>query len=271
MTKRTKTIEQTIESKRDYAREAAVMNTQIRLDGVGEHPAIQAAASPEFATMSNQEALQIALQLQDIAKGQASILQNLSANQALLTEQVVKMNERMKKYDEDAEKWNTDRDKFLLDINEKANKLRVTDPSKRADMAARVMAEEQQMLQIARAERETNKLKFKEMIARAPKVTIVSHGVMETGRIGDQQVTRLAPDVIRIKEVSWVLQPGILTEVPDFVARRFEQIQKSRSELAERQGALSVDRNNGNMTSAEEVTREMARIDQKYGTVSDKT
>ena len=269
MGKRVKTIEQTIESKRDLAREEAVMNTPIRLDGVGEHPAIQAAASPEFATMSNVDALQIALQLQDIAKGQASILQNLSANQAILTEQVVRMNERMKKYDEDAEKWNTDREKFLQDINEKANKLRITDPTKRADMAAKVMAEEQQMLQIARAEKEVNKLKFKDLIERSPKVTVVSPGVMESGRIGEQQIVRLAPDVIRIKEYEWKLYPGVPTQVPDFVARRFEQIQASRQELAERQGALSVDRNNGNMTTSEEVKKEMARIDQKYGTVSE--
>ena len=261
MAKRKTKIE-AIEAKRDFAREAAVENTPVRLDGIGEHPAIQAAASPEFATMSNQDALQVSLALQQIVRGQASILEN----QQLLADNLARVNEKMRKYDEDARKWEEDRAKFLEDLNRQADKLRITDPAKRGELTAKVMEEEKQAIAMAKALAESNKLKFMDMVQKAPKVKIMSPGVIETGRIGDQPVTRIVPEVIRIKNFEWKLPPGVPVEVPDFVARRFEQIQRGREELQERQNALSADRNSGQMSEAIDVTREMARINEKYGT-----
>ena len=264
--KRTKRrLEDVLESKRDFAREAAVEQTQIRLDGVGEHPAIQAAASPEFATMSNQEAFQISLAIQELVRGQASILQNQQA----LSENLARVNEKMMKYDEDARKWEEDRVKFIEDINRQADKLRITDPSKRAEMSAKVMEEERRATEMAAALHKSNQLRFRDKIENAPKVRIMSPGIMETGRIGDQPVTRIVPEVIRIKNFEWKLPPGVPVEVPDFVAKRYEEIQRGRAELEERQNALSADRNNGGMSEASEVSREMARINTKYGTTPD--
>lgn len=262
-----KTKVEVIESKRDLAREAAVENTPVRLDGIGEHPAIQAAASPEFATMSNEEAFKISLALQDIVRGQASILQN----QQLLSDNLARVNEKMKKYDEDAMKWETDRAKFLEDLNRQADKLRITDPAKRAELSTQVMEEEKNAIQMAKAIHETNKLHFMEQIRRAPKVKIMSPGVIESGRVGDQPVTRIIPEVIRIKNFEWKLPPGVFVEVPDFVAKRFEQKHRDLAELEERKGALSVDRNNGKMSEAAEVNQRMAQINQKYGTSPDYT
>ncbi len=260
-----RTLEQRIESKRDLTREAAVEHSQVRLDGVGEHPAIQAAASPEFATMSNTEAFQVALAIQEIVRGQASIL----ANQKELSENLSKVEARMRRYDEDARKWDEDRQKFLDDVNRQADRLRVTDPSKRGEMAAQIMEEDRRAQEAARAMLQANQIKFKTMIETAPKVKVMSPGVVETGRVGDQPVTRIVPEVIRIKNFEWKLPPGVTVEVPDFVARRYEEIQRNRAELAERQSALSADRNQGAMSEAAEVSREMARINQKYGTTPD--
>ena len=258
-------LEQRIEAKRDLSRESAIEHTQVRLDGVGEHPAIQAAASPEFATMSNAEAFQVALAIQELVRGQASIL----SNQKDLSENLSRVEARMRKYDEDARKWDEDRQKFLDDINQRADKLRVTEPSKRGEMVAQVMDEDRRAQEAARALHQTNTLKFKAMIENSPKVKIISPGILETGRIGDQPITRIVPEVIRIKNFEWKLPPGVAVEVPDFVARRFEEIQRGRAELEERQSALSADRNQGAMSEAAEVSREMARINQKYGTTPD--
>jgi hypothetical protein len=264
---RRKTKVEILDSKRDLTREAAVEHAPVRLDGVGEHPAIQAAASPEFATMSNAEAFNVSLAIQELVRGQASILQN----QAMLSDSIAKVNEKMKRYDEDAKKWEDDRVKFLEDVNRRADKLRVTDPAKRAEMATKVMEEERNAMAMAKAMVETNKIKFLDVIARAPKVKITSPGVIETGRIGDQPVTRIVPEVIRIKNFEWKLPPGIPFEVPDFVARRFEQRHRDLEELEERKLALSADRNNGKMTEASEVAQKMTHINQKYGTAPDYT
>lgn len=263
MTKRrSKNVEDIIESKRDLAREYAVENAPVRLDGKGEHPAIQAAASPEFATMSNADAAQIALQLQQIVRGQASILEN----QELFGTNLNKLEAKMKQYDEDARKWEEDRVKFLADINERADRLRVTDPSRRAEMATRVMNEEAEAMNMAKAIYATNKMKFEERIQRAPKVRVISPGVVESGRIGDQPITRVVAEVIRIKNYEWKLPPGVAVEVPDFVAQRFYDKQRQLAEFEERKAALSADRNGGAMSEASDVTRQMSKIDEKYGT-----
>ena len=260
MTKR-KSVSDVIDSKRDLAREAAIESTPVRLDGVGEHPAIQAAASPAFATMSNSEALQVALALQELVRGQASVLQN----QQVLGENLARLEAKMAKYDEDAKKWEEDRAKFIAEVTQRADRLRITDPSKRAEMTAQVMKEEQAATQMAKAIHANNIADFKRKIATAPKVKVQSPGVVEQGRIGDQPVVRLVPEVIRIKNFEWKLPPGVTVEVPDFVARRYEEILRGRAELSERQGALSADRNNGAMSEAQDVAKEMARIDRKYG------
>jgi hypothetical protein len=261
-----KSIQDVIEGKRDLSREAAVESTQIRLDGVGEDPLIKKLASEDFGTMGNREAFDLALQVQAMVRGQASILEN----QNLLAENMNRIAARMEKYDEDARKWEEDRVKFLENVNRDADKLRVTDPSKRAEISAKVMNEEAQIMMEARAKVASDKIRFAQLIANSPKVTITSNGVMESGMINGQPVTRLSPEVIRIKNASWTLRPGIPTEVPDFVARRWEQIQRGKAELSARQQALDVNRNGGNMSSAGEVTQRMSQIDQQFGTTTDR-
>jgi hypothetical protein len=64
------------EPKRDLAREQAVLSTPVRSDGVGEAPAVQAVLSDSFLEMSNLDALNVALALQELIKGQNSLLAN---------------------------------------------------------------------------------------------------------------------------------------------------------------------------------------------------
>lgn len=260
-----KITKEVLESKRDITREMAIMDTPIRMDGVGEDPVIQKVASSEFSQMSNSEAFDVVIALQQLLRGNASIM----ANQDGLAQELAAVKAKMAKYDEDARKWDTDRQKFLEEINRKADKLRVTDPSKKAALAADAMNMEKDITAQVRAEVAVAQMQFKRRCETAPRVTIVSPGIQETGMIGDQPVARVVPEVIRIKNATWTLKPNVPTEVPDFVAKRYENIQRERAELAERQNALSADRNNGNMTDTATVAADMARIDKKYGTASE--
>ncbi|MBU2177493.1 MAG: hypothetical protein KJ556_20565, partial [Gammaproteobacteria bacterium] len=114
---------------RDLERENAVLNAKVNLSGAGEDPVVKAVLSEEFATkMNNQEVLDIALGLQQLIKGQNSILEN----QAKQEEELIRLRARVDKYDEDARKWETDKDKFLEDVYKKADSLRITDPLKKA-------------------------------------------------------------------------------------------------------------------------------------------
>ena len=102
-------------SERDLVREQEVLSSQVRLDGKGEDPAVAALLSPEFETMSNTEALNVALALQQLVRGVNSLLDN----DKIMGEEISKLKARMDAQDRDARLWEEDRKKFLEMANEK--------------------------------------------------------------------------------------------------------------------------------------------------------
>jgi hypothetical protein len=260
-----RSFKDSVESKRDFSREAAIENTPIRLDGQGESQLIKDIAGPKFQNASNEEAVDMALMLQQIVRGQASILDN----QSELQNELRQLKEKMKKYDDDARAFNDNQTKFMADINQQADKLRITDPSKKGELAAMAMNMEREAQIQARAEASSAQVSFAKMVANAPKVTVVGRGHVESGILNGQPIVRLTDDEVRIKHTTWILPTGIPKEVPNFVASRYQQMLRDREEASDRQSALSADRNNGEMINAGDVEKEMKRIDQKYGTQSD--
>jgi len=101
------------------AREAEALNSVIREDGQGEHPAIQALMSPEFEKMSNLDASQIALFLQEIVRGQASLLQQNS-------DQILQVRERQDQIDKDVTARFDAQQKFIEEVLNRAEDLRRT-------------------------------------------------------------------------------------------------------------------------------------------------
>jgi hypothetical protein len=102
------------------------------MDGVGEDPAVKALVDGTFEKASNLNALDISLMLQQIVRGQTSILHN----QDQQAQELAKLREKMDRYDKDAEKWEKDKEKFIDEVNKRAEEFRIDDPNKKAQLIA---------------------------------------------------------------------------------------------------------------------------------------
>jgi hypothetical protein len=249
-----------LNAKRDLAREAAVENSPVRMDGAGESDAIKHIFT-DLPTANNLDALNMALLLQQIVRGNASILDNIdkqNKESALLREDLRRLQAKMDAYDKDAERWERDRKKFIDDSFDEGERTLRRSKKSPAELQALAVKQAQEARAEAAAESAHARLVFEEQCRTAPKVQVISSGLIENGKI--------VPEVVRIKNKQWVLPPGQAIEVPDFVAARYYQMKRDQMEWQERSAALSVERNNGAMSEYGDVQRKMAEIDQKYQT-----
>lgn len=232
------------------------LNSQVRLDGVGEDPAVKAMLSPEFAEMPNSQALDIALALQDLIRGQNSIL----SNQKEQAEELGKLRERMDKYDKAEEAWKKDRAGFIEKVRSRAEDLRIEDPKEKARLQARVAKELQAEIQRQVAEQTLQESKLKQMLETMPKVIVTSPGKLESVNEGGVIHQRLVPEVIKLRNFSFVLQPGVPTEVPQLIAEEFYSRQRVQQENMERKALLNASKPKNNV----EVADKWNAISKKY-------
>lgn len=223
-------------SKRSTARnkELEALHSKVNPTGEGEDPAVRALLSEQFVQGSNKEALDIALELQKIVRGQNSILEN----QEQFSDQMNRLRERMDKMDEAAVRWETDRESFITEVMDKAEKLVATGLEK-----DRIIAKgSNQMVEAvnnARAEQVTEHLKFEQELAKMPRVTVVSAGELTMVMEGGRQVARIMNETVKIKNHKWVLPAGKAIEVPLVVAQVLEERRRLQAETALREKLLS--------------------------------
>ena len=237
------------------------LESQVRLDGVGEDPAVKALVDGTFEKSSDLGALEIALMLQQIVRGQTSILHNQD-QQAL---ELARLREKMDKYDQDAEKWEKNKEKFIDEVNKRAEEFRIDDPNKKAQLIAQEAQKIQKAISANRAENSVNNLQFDAFLVSQPKEIVVSPGVPTTVNDNGVQRAIMAAEEIKIKHRKWVLMPGVPTEVPKIVADEFRQRQKSRQENYERKALLNATTPKDNMI----VAQKWNEIGKKYGTGGD--
>lgn len=205
------------------------MNRPINPTGEGESEAVKALLSPEFEQMSNLNATDIALLLQQIIKGQESILAKTDENSL----EIARLREHQAKVDARMEQSDNQRKREIDDILNRAEKLKLT-----GEARDKIIAKGGQMfteaVQQAKANHASDRLVFEQALKNMPTETIVSPGQWEQTREGP----RLVPEVIRIKHKTWILEPGIPQEVPQIVAERLRNIRKSQAETAARKQIL---------------------------------
>jgi hypothetical protein len=220
--------------------------------------AVEALQSDEFSRMKDAEALNVALALQEIIRGNTSIL----ANQDTMGEELHRLRERMDKYDQATAKYEANRESFVEEVLQRSEKLRATGSGK-DKLIARGTLQLQEAITNARAKNASDKLRFEEALQTMEKVKIISPGVWETGYVsGGQPVQHLVSEVIKIKHKTWVLPVGVEIEVPKVVAEVLANRRRSDQETAERQAVLSKIMNN------DQLVAETARINKKYNTNS---
>lgn len=206
------------------------LNRPVNPTGEGEAEAIKALLSPEFEKMSNFKATDIALMLQQIIRGQNSLLAN--ADQTNI--QIAKLREHQDKIDKQIANMVHVERKEIEDIFQQSKKLRAAGDRK-DKIIAKGTAQFTKAVQQARAGQASNRILFEQQLKIMPTESVISPGVWLNTREG----MKIVPEEIRIKHKIWVLPPGVMTQVPKIVAERLREIRKSQIETQKRKEMLS--------------------------------
>jgi hypothetical protein len=212
-------------------REAEALNSPVRLDGQGEHPAIQQLMSPEFEKMSNLDASQIALMLQEIVRGQNSLLQQNSI-------QIAQIRERQDQIDRDIAERLESQQKFIEEVMTRAEDLKRTG-LEQDRLIAQGAAIYQKAREEAIAKKHVQNIEKKKKLLAVPKVTVVSAGQLVSTMQNGQPTSLLLPEEVHIHNLKWVLPPGVAVDVPETVAGILAQRRQSQIETSKRQQLLS--------------------------------
>ena len=244
---------------RDPQHEAEVLNSRVNLTGEGEDPVLKAVLSDEFASMPDAEALDVALALQQLIRGQASML----ANQEKLSAELEEMRRKQAEYDQDRMKWEQDRKRFLEEVSNRADRIR-GDRIQQASSQARGGEMARNAISQARAELAAERLAFSAQLARMPKEVVVSPGVIEMKTVNGSTKPVLMNEIIRIKDHVWVLKPGVPIEVPSIVAQELRNrhgIQEQTDKIKEVLDADAIQENTVVAKKLKSITQEKGMID----------
>jgi len=216
-------------------------------------PALDALLEPGFPQKTNKQALEIALQVQKLLRGDLALLSQVAKGNQEAQEAIRRLNERMDAYDKAEKSYETDHQGFIDETIRRSEGLRLT-----GDRKARLIAAESQhfhaLVDEAKATTAVNKLSFDQLVDAMPKVKILWPFKME---IINGQMTQV-PILVRVRHRTWVYQPGEEVEVPSLVAERIREVLEMSQELSERQRALK-----GDLTDTQ-LAQRWASISEKY-------
>jgi len=229
------------------AREAETLNKPINPTGEGEDEAIKALLSPDFERMSNLDASEVALLLQQIVRGQNSLMEQNSIQIAQIRERQDQIDKRL------SDELESNR-KFIEEVLDRAESLKRTG-LENDKLIANGVAQYEQAKQKAVAKRAVKNIQFHDQIRKEPKVMVISPGQLITTMEHGQQVARIIPEEIRIADMRWVLPPGVPIEVPQTVAGIMDQRRASQIETFKRQEMLSKH------MEATELAKEWAKVE----------
>lgn len=212
--------------------------------------AVRQLMSPEFEQMSNLDASAVALMLQEIVRGQNSLLARYDETNI----QIAAIRERQDRADKEIAERLASQQAFIQEVLDRAESLKRVGEAQ-DKMIANGVAQWQQAVNQARADKIAKDLAFKEQLAREPKVTIVSAGQLVTTMQHGQQVARIIPEEVHIKGIHWRLPIGRAIEVPQSIATYLEQRKASQEETAKRAELL------GQQMEATEMAKKWSEIE----------
>lgn len=208
----------------------------------------------ELPGMTNVDALDVALQLQKIIRGNESIL----ANQAQQAESLRQLRGRMDAYDRATQEFETDKEKYFQKIFDLAEKVEKTGDARDREVVKGVSMY-QEAVQNARASRAADTVQFAAELGRMRRVTVTSPGRAEVIMQDGTPTPVLYPEEVRIKNKQWILQPGVPTEVPEIVAEVLKERRRIEAENEKMKGLLGKNLNN------DVLVAKMKEIDKTYG------
>lgn len=209
-----------LQSDQQKAFEQEQLNRPVRTDGEGESEAVKTLLSPEFEQMSNLDATSVALLLQEIIRGQNSLLARV--NETGL--EIAKLKEHQAHADQRVAEMVESSRKEIEEVLSKSSKLKATGDRK-DKIVARGAQQFTEAVQSARAKNASDKLLFEQQLKNMPKEQVISPGSW----IQTKEGMRLIPEEVRIKHKVWYLQPGVPTIVPVCVAEALRSRRQSQA------------------------------------------
>jgi hypothetical protein len=228
-----------------------ILSSQVRLDGRGEDPIVRALLA-ELPTATNERALELALALQQLLRGDQSYL--VDPNQS---DVVPKLRKDWAQMDKQAEAFDKDPVRFAEQVYDEAVKKLPT-----GDALARLRAEAAQktkaIYQSVKITQAEQKVRIDKELQFGPKVEIDVPPLIETRKQGEGYTAVQVPLILRFKDRTFILNPG-RQSVPALVAGLFRQWKRGQDEGAARLKAMQGEGHWGKVKSA------WKNLDETYG------
>ena len=247
-----------IEQRRDLGREQEFLQSEVRQDGVGEDPFVQALIY-ELPDASEAEAKEIALAVQRALRGSASLLESPELSDTLdgIRGEAVDI-------DKAAAAWVKDEQGFVDDAFKRAPKL--TDKQKEV-LIAKGTAQWKDTVRYTKAGKHVKQLQLQDRMQREPLEEI--HVIGRPAIVGGRH--RRLPDKIRILGMSFDLVPGI-HKVPQTIAKAYRELLKQRAYTDAKKVLWSGETApmmSGGYWDLGDLTVQLSKLNEKYGVVED--
>jgi len=216
---------QIVESRRDISREQEVLNSQVRQDGQGEDSVIKALLF-DLPTATEVEAKEIALALQKLVRGDASLL----ANEGELSHIIADIRKEASFIDKQSAAWDIGPEAFVESVMMDAPKM---SDKKKGELQAYGADMLKKAISTSKAGKTVKQMQFREQLKNSPLETIYVTG--KTFQTKQGPVIR--PDEVSIMGLRFELEPGI-QKVPAPVARAYNLLLAQRNTVLERQALM---------------------------------
>lgn len=238
-----------------------ILNSQINSSGEGEHKIIQEILDPQTANKPPSEIYELMKAFNEVILHQETLVNRLSE----MSDKVSNLIERVDKFDEASKRWEEDRQKFLEEIQQKAEALKIKDPDEMDKFLAERTKELQEIYAEVRAKIITDDKKRYEALDSEP--TEVVRGVGTIQRVSRNGVVHeeIVPDAIQIGRRVYVFPPNQEVEVPKSVADEYRLLCRERELMERRKRLLSYD----NARELGDLVREWNALSTEYNDPSE--
>jgi len=243
-----------VERRRDTGREQEFLNSEVRQDGVGEDPFVQALIY-ELPNASEAEAKEIAFAVQQRLRGDASLLDSPELSDTLegIRDEAVEI-------DKAAEAWASNEQGFVDDAFRRAPKL---SDQQKEKLAMKGKKQWKDSVTYLKAGKHVKQLQMRNKLQREPLEEI--HIMGKPAVIGGRR--RLLPVDIRVMGMSLRLAPGI-HNVPQTLAKAYREMLKQQAYADAKRVLWSgqdAPMTSGGYWDVADIDKQLAELSNQYG------
>ena len=226
-----------------------------------EHLAVRALKDDSFLEMGDSEALEIALQLQRLLRGQDSLLEKLTKvdkNAARMSDEMTKLKQRSAELEAFAQTFEDNRAEYMNAWRDKSEDV----PEEvRSQSIAQANQSVGKMVQYLKANKNVDDLQKKAWMQSQDMMKIIRPG----RPVATPQGVVVEPEIVSLNGMRYVIPPNVEVEVPRPVIEYLESQDLDRAMAKEKKALLSADV----IKKDTVVAQGMRAIDEKYGIKSE--